>query len=65
MELYRREKLKPKPIIEWVSSQPEKAGKYVVETKTQMGNVHRIESHFNGKSWNFTNQIFIKYLKES
>lgn len=50
--------------MEWVNKQPEKSGKYVVETKTQMGNTHRIEAYWNGKSWNFSNQLFVKYLKE-
>jgi hypothetical protein len=51
--------------MEWSTSNPEKPGKYVVETKTMMGNTHRLESYWNGKSWNFSNQKFVKYLKES
>ena len=51
--------------MEWIDKQPEIAGKYIVETKTQMGNIRRLEAYWNGKSWNFTNQKFVKYLKEN
>ena len=50
--------------MEWVNTNPNKPGKYIVETKTTMGNVNRFEAYFNGKSWSFTNQIFVRYLKE-
>lgn len=50
--------------MEWININPDKPGKYIVETKTMIGNTNRLESYFNGKSWGFTNQIFIKYLKE-
>lgn len=50
--------------IEWTTDNPEKPGKYIVETRTTMGNTNRFESYWNGKSWRFTNQVFVKYLKE-
>ena len=50
--------------MEWTTDQPELPGKYIVETKTMMGNSNKFEAYFNGKSWSFTNQIFVRYLKE-
>jgi hypothetical protein len=50
--------------MEWVTSNPSKEGKYIVETKTKMGNTKRLEAYWNGKSWSFTNQLFVRYLKE-
>ena len=50
--------------MQWINSNPEKPGKYIVETKTMMGNTNRFESYFNGKAWRFTNQVFVRYLKE-
>lgn len=50
--------------MEWVSTNPEKPGNYIVETITMMGNRNRFEAHYNGKTWSFTNQTFVKYLKE-
>ena len=50
--------------MEWVSTNPDKSGKYIVETKTMMGNSNKFEAYYNGKTWNFTNQTFVKYLKE-
>lgn len=50
--------------MEWLSTQPEKPGKYLVVTRTMMGNINRLEATWNGKSWSFTNQVFVKYLKE-
>ena len=51
--------------MEWINTNPNKPGKYLVEVKTMMGNTHRIESYWNGKHWNFNNQTFVKYLKEN
>lgn len=50
--------------MEWITSNPDQPGKYIVETKTMMGNIHRIESFWNGKGWSFTNQTFVRFLKE-
>ena len=50
--------------MKWSTDNPLQPGKYVVETKTKFGNTHRIESYWNGKNWNFTNQMFVKYLQE-
>lgn len=50
--------------MEWISSEPEIPGKYLVETRTGMGRVNRFFSYWSGKHWSFTNQTFVKYLKE-
>ena len=50
--------------MEWLTSEPEKPGKYIVETKTMMKGRNRFDAYWNGKSWSFTNQTFVKYLKE-
>jgi hypothetical protein len=50
--------------MEWLTTNPESPGKYIVETKTRMGNTNRFESYWNGESWSFTNQVFVRYLKE-
>jgi hypothetical protein len=50
--------------MEWTTANPIREGKYVVETKTAMGRIQRLESYWNGKSWSFTNQVFLRYLKE-
>ena len=50
--------------MEWMTDKPKLPGKYIVETKTTMGNVNRFEAYFNGRTWSFTNQTFVKYLKE-
>jgi len=51
--------------MNWTNNTPEEPGKYIVETKTMMGNTNRLESYWNGKTWSFTNQTFVKYLKGS
>lgn len=43
---------------------PPAAGKYIVKTKTSMGNIHRIESNFSGVNWSCTNQVVTEYLEE-
>jgi hypothetical protein len=50
--------------MEWLESLPENPGKYIVETKTMMGNTNRVNAYFNGKHWDLSNQTFVKYLKE-
>lgn len=50
--------------MEWIYTNPLKSGKYIVITITKMNNFHKFESYWNGKNWNFSNQIFVKYLKE-
>jgi hypothetical protein len=50
--------------MEWLTTNPEKPGKYLVETITTMGNTNRFESYWNGDKWSFNNQTFVKYLKE-
>tara|TARA_R110000782_G_scaffold233611_1_gene319721 strand:+ start:28 stop:183 length:156 start_codon:yes stop_codon:yes gene_type:complete len=51
--------------MNWISQNPENPGFYIVETTSMMGNRRRFESFWNGKKWNFTNQVFKKYLKEN
>ena len=56
----------------WTTDQPTESGKYIVETKSMGGNPRRLEAtctvtERNGKvshSWSFTNQVFVKHLKE-
>ena len=53
---------------------PTKAGKYVVKTRTSMGNTHRVDSTFTitkdpktnkeKKHFNVSNQIVTHWLKE-
>lgn len=50
--------------MDWIYTDPVKPGKYIVTTVTPMGNFNKFESTWNGKRWNFSNQIFIKYLNE-
>jgi hypothetical protein len=50
--------------MRWNTDSPKAPGKYVVETRTMMGRIQRIESNWNGKSWGFTNQLFVRYLDE-
>ena len=58
--------------ISWVDAStemPTKAGKYVVKTKTSMGNSHKVECQCtitnNKASFNVTNQIVTHWLKEN
>lgn len=44
---------------------PEEPGKYIVETKTSMGNVNKFQARFNGKSFDVRNQVVVKWLKEN
>ena len=50
--------------MEWMIDTPITSGVYLVETKTGMGRIQRFDSYWNGKSWSFTNQTFLRYLKE-
>lgn len=50
--------------MRWTTDNPREPGKYVVETVTKMGRVQRIESNWNGRTWGFTNQLFVRYLDE-
>jgi len=49
--------------MEWLTSEPEQPGTYIVETKTMMNNRNVIEAYWNGEGWSFTRQTFVKYLK--
>ena len=51
-------------IMEWIYTSPVETGEYVVTTVTPMGNFNVLLSYWNGKRWNFSNQTFVKYLKE-
>ena len=56
----------------WTTEQPTETGKYFVETKSMMGNTRRLHAgcvvvEVDGKvkvTWAFSNQVFVRYLKE-
>jgi hypothetical protein len=57
--------------MEWIDvslEQPAQAGKYLVKTRTSMGNTHRVDSTFtitnNKGHFNVSNQIVTHWLKE-
>lgn len=63
--------------MEWIDvslEQPKQVGKYLVKTKTSMGNIHRLEVGYTitkdektGKekhSFNLSNQVVTHWLKE-
>jgi hypothetical protein len=57
--------------FKWVDikeEQPTLEGKYLVKTRTKMGNIHRLDSHMSinkGKvHFNVSNQIVTHWLKE-
>ncbi len=57
--------------MQWIDvslEQPPVAGKYVVKTRTTMGNTHKLEAGYtitNGKGhFNVSNQIVTHWLKE-
>jgi hypothetical protein len=57
--------------MQWIDvslEQPQVAGKYLVKTRTTMGNTHKLESGYtitNGKGhFNVSNQIVTHWLKE-
>ena len=49
-------------LLNWVTSLPNEIGYYIVETKSMMGRLQRLEAFWNGKKWNFTNQEFVRRL---
>lgn len=51
--------------MKWRTDNPPVTGKYIVETKTTMGHIHRLEANWNGKSWSFNNQLFERWLDEA
>lgn len=51
--------------MKWRNDNPPVTGKYLVETKTAMGAIRRIEANWNGKSWSFTNQLFQRWFDET
>jgi len=51
--------------VEYDRDNPPEIGRYVVKTRTMMGNTHKIESTFSGKNWSCTNQIVTHYLYET
>jgi hypothetical protein len=63
--------------MEWIDvslEQPAQAGKYLVKTRTSMGNTHRLEAGYTitkdqkkgkeKKHFNVSNQIVTHWLKE-
>ncbi len=53
-------------VLYWTKQQPTEIGEYLVETRglhriPSMGN-KRLLAFWNGKSWSFTNQTFVKRL---
>lgn len=57
--------------MQWIDislEQPTTAGKYLVKTRTSMGNTHRLEANYtitNGKGhFGVTNQVVTHWLKE-
>lgn len=58
--------------MKWRTDYPTKPGKYIVETISTMGNIHRLEATFtpNEKdkskgTWGFNNQFFKRWLDET
>lgn len=49
----------------WEYKNPDKPGKYVVQTKTKMGYTNTMSANWTGQKWSFQNQIFYRYLKEN
>jgi hypothetical protein len=63
--------------MEWIDvslEQPKQVGKYLVKTKTSMGNTHRLEAGYTitkdektgkeKKHFNVSNQVVTHWLKE-
>jgi hypothetical protein len=50
--------------MRWIYENPLSEGKYVVQTKTSKGKTNTMESHWTGKNWSFTNQVFYRYLQQ-
>ena len=58
--------------MKWRTDNPPVTGKYIVETKTPMGNIHRIEATYTPSekdktkgTWGFNNQLFERWLDEA
>jgi hypothetical protein len=58
--------------MKWKIINPTKKGKYLVETKTTMGTIRRLEATYTPDekeptkgSWGFTNQTFVRWLDET
>lgn len=49
-------------LLNWLYTVPNEIGHYIVETKSTMGRLQRLEAFWNGSSWNFTNQEFVRRL---
>ena len=49
-------------LLNWVYSLPNEIGYYIVETKSTMGRLQRLEAFWNGNNWSFTNQEFVRRL---
>ena len=49
-------------LLNWVYSLPNEIGYYIVETKSTMGRLQRLEAFWNGNNWSFTNQEFMRRL---
>lgn len=57
--------------MQWISVDndlPEIPGKYIVKTKTMMGNQNRFDAHLHisgsKKTWDVSNQVVTHWLKE-
>jgi hypothetical protein len=49
----------------WSYDNPDKPGKYVVQTKsTVLKTIHTLSAQFSNDKWSFKNQVFYRYLKE-
>ena len=64
-------------LMEWIDvslEQPKEAGKYIVKTRTTMGNTHRVDASYTitkdpksgkeKKHFNVSNQVVTHWLKE-
>lgn len=51
-------------VLNWTTDAPTEIGEYLVETEgmSPIKIKHRLLAFWNGKSWNFTNQTFVKRL---
>lgn len=58
--------------MEWISvddEMPRLPGKYIVKTRTMMGNILRFDArmhmtHYGKKTWDVSNQVVTHWLKE-
>ena len=51
-------------VLNWTTDTPTEIGEYLVETEgmSPIKIKHRLLAFWNGKSWSFTNQTFVKRL---